>query len=155
MNPLNMRPGFSINGIANSSHSNIKKFCDFTLGQNSSKRPNFENISIVSRMMQERQLNDSFNTIRKANADIRGIPNARDYFDVIARHSPSLALDPMVAPTLIRQFDTFGGVDVNTVGKLREIQERGSRNNTPSVLDVATNFGKGLGTFKPGRDQKS
>lgn len=47
MNPLNMRPGFSINGIANSSHSNIKKFCDFTLGQNSSKRPNFENISIV------------------------------------------------------------------------------------------------------------
>ena len=110
---------------------------------------------IVSRMMQERQLNDSFNTIRKANADIRGIPNARDYFDVIARHSPSLALDPMVAPTLIRQFDTFGGVDVNTVGKLREIQERGSRSNAPTVLDMATNFGKGLGTFKPGRDQKS
>jgi len=103
---------------------------------------------IVSRMMQERQLNDSFNTIAKANADIRNIPNARDYFDVIARHSPSLALDPMVAPSLIRQFDTFNGVDVNTVGKLREIQDRGSRNDSPSILDMAGSFTKGFDAFK-------
>ena len=30
----------------------------------------------------------------------------------------------MVAPQLIRQFDTFGGVDLNTVSKLREMQNR-------------------------------
>lgn len=80
---------------------------------------------LTTRMMQERKLNESFNIIQKNNEDIRQIPNARDYFDVVARHSPSLALDPMVAPQLIRQFDMFGGVDVNTVGKLREIQKNG------------------------------
>lgn len=76
----------------------------------------------ASRMMTERQLDKAFGTIIENHQDIRGMNNAREYFDVVARHSPSLALDPMVAPTLIRQFDTFGGVDINTVGKLRDIE---------------------------------
>ena len=104
---------------------------------------------IVSRMMQDRQLNESFNTIEQHNSDIRQIPNARAYFDVIARHSPSLALDPMVAPQLIRQFDTFGGVDVNTVGKLREIQDRGSRSSSASSIDTATSTLKGITSLIP------
>lgn len=107
---------------------------------------------IVARMMKERQLNESFNTIEQANADIRQIPNARAYFDVVARHSPDLALDPMVAPQLIRQFDTFGGVDVNTVGKLREIQDRGSKSSQKSSLDIATNLGGGLNAFIPKKE---
>jgi len=80
---------------------------------------------LASRMMEQRKLNESFQTIQKNNEDIRQIPNARAYFDVVARHSPDLAMDPMVAPQLIRNFDSFGGVDVNTVGKLREMQKSG------------------------------
>ena len=105
---------------------------------------------IVSKMMKERELNESFNTVSQANSDIRQIPNARAYFDVIARHSPDLANDPMVAPQLIRQFDTFGGVDVNTVGKLREIQDRGTKSgNQPSSLDIASSLVGGAKAFTP------
>jgi hypothetical protein len=104
---------------------------------------------IVSRMMKERQLNESFNTISQANADIRQIPNARAYFDVIARHSPDLANDPMVAPQLIRQFDTFGGVDVNTVGKLREIDAMGRKDRPrgSSGFETASNLLGGVKSF--------
>lgn len=104
---------------------------------------------LAARMMHERQLNESFNTISKNNADIRQIPNAREYFDVVARHAPALALDPMVAPQLIRQFDTFGGVDVNTVGKLREIQNTGSNSKNVSSLDLASNFTSGVTKLMP------
>ena len=79
---------------------------------------------IVGRMMRDRELNKAFGSVMANNADIRAIPNARDYFDVVARHSPTLALDPMVAPQLIRSFDSFGGVDLNTVKNLREIEDR-------------------------------
>ena len=79
---------------------------------------------MASRMMDDKQLEESFNTIMETHKDLRDIPGARDYFNVIARHSPDIAKDPMVAPQLIRQFDTFGGVDLNTVGKLRELQNR-------------------------------
>ena len=43
----------------------------------------------------------------------------------------------MVAPQLIRQFDAFGGVDVNTVGKLREIEAR-TQPSIPLKDDVGT-----------------
>lgn len=104
---------------------------------------------IVSRMMKERQLNESFNTISQANSDIRQIPNARAYFDVVARHSPDLANDPMVAPQLIRQFDTFGGVDVNTVGKLREIEAMGRKDRPRggSGFEAASNLLGGVKSF--------
>lgn len=79
---------------------------------------------IASRMMNERELNESFNTVMQANKDLRDIPGVRGYFDVIARHAPDLAKDPLVAPQLIRNFETFGGVDINTVAKMREIQNK-------------------------------
>jgi hypothetical protein len=97
---------------------------------------------IAARMMRERQLNNAFKTISENNADIRGIPHARDYFDVVARHSPSLAMDPLVAPQLIRNFDSFGGVDVNTVGKLREIENNQGYQDKP--LEFAGNFLGGM-----------
>jgi hypothetical protein len=101
---------------------------------------------LVSKMMQTRKLNESFQTIQKNNEDIRQIPNARDYFDVVARHSPDLAMDPMVAPQLIRQFDMFGGVDINTVGKLREMQNDGPmRNNSDNF---AKDFLGGMGALQ-------
>ena len=91
---------------------------------------------MVSQMMNKRQLDESFETVFQDNKDIQGIPNARGYFDVIARHSPSLAMDPMVAPQLIRQFDSFGGVDVNTVGKLREIENTGKSKEGSKPFDL-------------------
>lgn len=105
--------------------------------------------SIISRMMKERQLNESFNTISQANADIRQIPNARAYFDVVARHSPDLANDPMVAPQLIRQFDTFGGVDVNTIGKLREIEGLGRKDRPRGTgsFETAGNLASTVSSF--------
>jgi hypothetical protein len=90
---------------------------------------------VAGQMMQERQLNESFNIMSKRDPEIRQIPNARSYYDVIARHSPSIAMDPVVAPGIIKQMDQFGGVDLNTVGKLREIENRGPI--TQSSLDVA------------------
>jgi hypothetical protein len=101
---------------------------------------------VASRMMRERQLNKSFDTMMQVNADIRQIPHARDYFDVIARHSPSLALDPMVAPQLIRNFDSFGGVDVNTVGKLRDIENAAPKRE--STLDITSNYLGGMDRVK-------
>jgi hypothetical protein len=98
-------------------------------------------------MKQERDFNTSFQTIEANNEDIRQIPNARAYFDVIARHSPDLAKDPMVAPQLIRQFDMFGGVDVNTIGKLREIQQNSPNNNRNKNENYAGNLLSGIGTF--------
>lgn len=106
---------------------------------------------MASKMMETRKLNESFQTIRKNNEDIRQIPNARAYFDVVARHSPDLAMDPMVAPQLIRQFDMFGGVDVNTVGKLRDMQNSGNRpNNGNSTNDFLSGMGslQGFGINK-------
>jgi len=91
---------------------------------------------IVSQMMNKRQLDESFATVFQDNRDIQGIPNARGYFDVIARHSPSLAMDPMVAPQLIRQFDSFGGVDLQTVGKLREIENTGKSKSDSKPFDL-------------------
>ena len=79
---------------------------------------------VAGRMMEQRKLDEAFNNLQKKHQDIKENPQSRAYFDVVARHSPSLALDPMVAPQLIRQFDAFGGVDVNTVGKLREIEAK-------------------------------
>jgi hypothetical protein len=102
---------------------------------------------LVGRMKQERDFNTSFQTIEANNEDIRQIPNARAYFDVIARHSPDLAKDPMVAPQLIRQFDMFGGVDVNTIGKLREIQQNSPNNNRNKDENYAGNLLSGIGTF--------
>ena len=90
---------------------------------------------VAGRMMQERQLNEAFDVMAKKDPEIRQIPNARSYFDVIARHSPSIAVDPVVAPGIIKQMDQFGGVDLNTVGKLREIETRGPM--SPSSLDIA------------------
>lgn len=77
---------------------------------------------LSARMMNQRELDESFNTIIKNNNDLANVQNVRGYFDVIARHSPDLAKDPLVAPQLIRQFDSFGGVDLNTVAKMREMQ---------------------------------
>lgn len=93
---------------------------------------------LVGRMYNARKLNQSFNDIMEANKDLKQIPQARAYFDVIARHAPDLAADPLVAPQLLRQFDAFGGVDLNTVGKLREIQNEGSSKPTPSMIDFGT-----------------
>ena len=73
--------------------------------------------------MEKRELNNAFNEMMKNNEDIDK-KTAREYFDVIGRHAPSLAKDPLVAPQIIRQFDTFGGVDVNTVRTLREIENK-------------------------------
>lgn len=92
-------------------------------------------------MMDKKHLNDAFATMYSHNEDIREIPNARAYFDLVARHAPSLALDPLVAPQLIRQFDTFGGVDVNTVGKLREIQNTGPKQENKQFDFVGTASG--------------
>ena len=86
----------------------------------------------VGQMMDRRNLDHAFDTIQATNEDIRNIPQAREYFNLVARHSPSLAMDPLVAPQLIRQFDTFGGVDINTVGKLREIENTGNRMSSSS-----------------------
>ena len=83
---------------------------------------------LVGQMFEQRQLNESFGNMMSANKDLENIPNARAYYDVIGRHAPDLAKDPMVAPQLIRQFDSFDGVDIQTVGKLREIQNEGERN---------------------------
>ena len=98
---------------------------------------------IASGMMSNKQLNESFRTVMEDNKDLQNIPNARAYFDVVARHSPSLAMDPLVAPQLIRQFDSFGGVDVNTVGKLREIENTGKPrdNGGVSAFDIAGGIG--------------
>lgn len=105
---------------------------------------------IASRMMQERQLNQAFDTIHKNDAELRQIPSARQYFDVIARHSPTLALDPMVAPHLIKKMDSFGGVDLNTISTLRNIENFGAPQT--SSLDIAnTMLGAAdkLNKFKP------
>lgn len=106
---------------------------------------------LASKMMGKHDLNQAFNTIEQAHEDIRNMPNARDYYNVIARHSPSLALDTMVAPQLIRQFNMFGGVDVNTVGKLREIENTGAprQSNAPGFVDSTLNTGIGLMKLQP------
>ena len=92
---------------------------------------------VAGRMMEQRKLDEAFNNLQKKHQDIKENPQSRAYFDVVARHSPSLALDPMVAPQLIRQFDAFGGVDVNTVGKLREIEAK-TQPSIPLKDDVGT-----------------
>lgn len=106
---------------------------------------------LASKMMGRHDLNQAFDTIEQAHEDIRDMPNARDYYNVIARHSPSLALDPMVAPQLIRQFNMFGGVDVNTVGKLREIENTGASrpSNAPGFIDTTLNTASGLMHLQP------
>lgn len=98
---------------------------------------------LSARMMNQRQLNESFDTIIKNNNDLANIKNVRGYFDVIARHSPDLAKDPLVAPQLIRQFDAFDGVDLNTVAKMREMQYRLGPDMGNGNDDVYSSMGQG------------
>lgn len=106
---------------------------------------------LAGKMMNHHDLNQAFETIEQNHEDIKGMPNGRDYFNVIARHSPSLALDPMVAPQLIRQFNMFGGVDVNTVGKLREIENTGNQrsSNAPGFIDNTLNTAMSINKLQP------
>jgi len=44
------------------------------------------------------------------------------YFSTIFRHAPDIAMDPMVAGSLVKTFHQFGGVDYNTIKDLRQTQ---------------------------------
>ena len=85
---------------------------------------------LASKMMEKKELDRAFHTIEQANADIRGMPNARAYFDVVARHSPDIAKDPLTTAGVIRSFNSFDGVDLKSVAELRDMQSNGGRSDS-------------------------
>lgn len=106
--------------------------------------------SVAEKMLEKRKFNQTFNDIVTRHPELA---DARPYYDVITRHAPSLAKDPLVAAQLVKQFDAFGGVDVNTVGKMREIETRGGNMQGGKDFDLAAKVNS-YASFLPKNNQQ-
>ena len=80
----------------------------------------------IALTMNKKEFDSSFDTIMKNNPDLaNNQQQVRGYFDVVSRHAPSLAKDPLVAESIVKNMNAFGGVDYNTVRGLRETEALG------------------------------
>lgn len=83
----------------------------------------------IALTMNQRELRDSFDTIMARNPDFANKRvDMANYFDVIARHAPAVATDPVTSGNILKTFDAFGGVDLNTVKTLHDIQQKADHN---------------------------
>jgi len=81
----------------------------------------------IALTMNSRQLQKSFDTIMQRNPEFKEKEHAiREYFHVIADNAPSLAKNPMVAESIVKNFDSLGTVDFNTIGAMRKTESEGS-----------------------------
>lgn len=94
----------------------------------------------IALTMNKKEFDKSFDTILKNNPDLASNQQqVRGYFDVVSRHAPSLAKDPLVAESIVKNMNAFGGVDYNTVRGLREteaLSKRDDRNGLASLLPI-------------------
>ena len=88
--------------------------------------------------MNNREFDRSFDTIMSRNPDLKDRKNQmREYFDVVSRHSPTIAKDPIAAEGMVKNFDAFGGIDFNTIKSMNELEATNKRAQSP------------LGSFAP------
>lgn len=88
--------------------------------------------------MNNREFDRSFDTIMSRNPDLKDRKSQmREYFDVVSRHSPTIAKDPIAAEGMVKNFDAFGGIDFNTIKSMNELEATNKRAQSP------------LGTFAP------
>lgn len=79
----------------------------------------------IALTMNDREFNRSFDTIMKRNPDMQERKGQmREYFDVLTRHSPTIAKDPLVAENMVKNFDAFGGIDFSTVKAMHEMENK-------------------------------
>jgi len=80
----------------------------------------------IALTMNKNEFDNSFETIMKNNPDLaENKKQMRGYFDVVSRHAPSLAKDPLVAESIVKNMNAFGGTDYNTIRGLRETEALG------------------------------
>jgi hypothetical protein len=90
----------------------------------------------IALTMNKREFDRSFDTIMKNNPDFASNKDqVRGYFDVVSRHAPSLAKDPLVAESIVKNMNAFGGVDYNTVRGLRQTEQLGQDSNSRSLFN--------------------
>ena len=88
----------------------------------------------VALTMNQREFDRSFNTIMSRNPDLQDRKGQiREYFDVLTRHSPTIAKDPIVAENMVKSFDAFGGVDFNTIKSMNEMESKNKQGNKDSI----------------------
>jgi len=79
----------------------------------------------IALTMNEKEFNNSFDTIMNRNPSLADRKTQmREYFDVVARHSPTIAKDPIVAEGMVKNFDAFGGIDFNTIKAMNEMEAK-------------------------------
>ena len=90
---------------------------------------------IYEKRESKKDLERNFDYVMQNVPELAANPNVRSYFDTIANFSPSLAKDPNTLTTLLNQFDTFDGVDLNTVKIMRDIEKA---KDVSQVKDLVT-----------------
>jgi len=89
----------------------------------------------VALTMNQREFDRSFNTIMSRNPDLKDRKGQiREYFDVLTRHSPIIAKDPIVAENMVKNFDAFGGIDFNTIKAMNEMEATKQRSKAPGSV---------------------
>lgn len=93
----------------------------------------------IALTMNKKEFDDSFETIMKNNPDLaENRKEIRGYFNVVSRHAPSLAKDPLVAESIVKNMNAFGGTDYNTIRGLRETEALGREGPSEKHLSGLT-----------------
>ena len=91
----------------------------------------------IALTMNKKEFDRSFDTIMQNNPELaENKQQVRGYFDVVSRHAPTLAKDPLVAESIVKNMNAFGGVDYNTIRGLRETEALGKEQNTSGLAGV-------------------
>ena len=93
----------------------------------------------IALTMNQRDFDESFDTIIKRNPELADrAPQVREYFNIITQNAPSLAKNPLVAGSLVKNMDALGGVDFNTVKMMRETERlHGGGSDSKGLSDVS------------------
>ena len=95
---------------------------------------------VYEKRKQKKEMERNFDYVISKDPDIAANPNTRSYFNTIANFSPSLAKDPNMLSTLLNQFNTFDGIDLNTVKAMREIEQPKSVPKGENLLSLSRNL---------------
>jgi hypothetical protein len=72
---------------------------------------------------EKKEMEQNFNAVLQKDPALAANPNSRSYFDTISNFSPSLAKDSNTLSVLLNNFNTFDGIDLNTVKIMRDIEK--------------------------------
>jgi len=78
-------------------------------------------IGAYTRNKERKEMEQNFQSVMQLEPEIAANPKSRSYFETISNFAPDLAKDPNTLSVLLNQFNTFDGIDLNTIKMMRDI----------------------------------